>query len=141
VLVYAIMGMPQSRVQCTALLLLSLAAALASLDPYNLGGAPAGAGAEAAYKYGLGLGLCVGASAMSGLASTLTQVATQTHARNAYLYSIELALYQWYACRHAHRVCHRPWHTVHTLVVTHAVSLLSRCDGPGPTASRGARAE
>jgi hypothetical protein len=98
VLVYAIMGMPQSRVQCTALLLLSLAAALASLDPYNLGGAPAGA--EAGYAYGLGLGLCVGASAMSGLASTLTQVATQTHARNAYLYSIELALYQWYGCRH-----------------------------------------
>jgi len=87
---WLIMGRQQSRIQCMALLAVTIAGFLiASSAPVN--------GSNAGYKNGhsnwtLGISCVLAGSALSGLGSGLTEWILQGQKRNSYLFSAEMAI-------------------------------------------------
>lgn len=86
---FLIMGRQQSRIQCLALLAVSIAGILIASSAENgTGGINNGHS-----NLGLGVGCVLIASALSGLGSGLTEWILQGQRRNSYLFSSEMAIF------------------------------------------------
>jgi len=89
---YFIMGRQQSRIQCLALLAVTLAGFLiASNAPVN--GTNGNGHRNGHSSWGLGIACVLFGSALSGLGSGLTEWILQGRKRNSYLFSAEMAVF------------------------------------------------
>lgn len=90
---FLIMSRPQSRVQCVALALVTVAGSLISYSGSSVNGTNGNGHVNGHSRWGVGVCCILVASALSGLGSGITEWILHRQKRNTYLFSAEMALF------------------------------------------------